>query len=377
MHKICVVTGNRAEYWLLRPLMRLLNDSEALKLILIATGDHLKGDGIQKICQDGFTINAEVKCCSDDDTYLSMTTAIGKGIQNFAQAYALLKPDIVILLGDRFEILAAAVAAYGQKIPIAHIHGGELTFGALDEGFRHTISKLSHLHFVSHLTYKKRLIRMGETPQTVFVVGAIGLDNLAQFQAKPRRELFRELALNEGKYFLFTLHSSTLDNTSMDKAAKEVMKALEEFQDYKIVITQSNMDPGGQFLNSLWKKWQTEQPHRIHFIPTLGDNYLHMVFHSELVIGNSSSGILEVPYLNKLVINIGQRQKGRIFPQGVFQAGYNINEIKEQISFALSNPSFETSKIYGIPGNIAFSIYEILKNHDLQSLTYKVFYDEE
>ncbi len=372
LRKIAVITGSRAEYWLLRPLISKLKASNML--CLMVTGEHLKGPGLEKIKNDQFKVEQTVECLSLDDSYLAMTKAIARGIANFADAFNEHKPDIIVLLGDRYETFAAATAAFTLKIPIAHIHGGELTHGALDDGFRHAISKLANLHFTSHDIYKSRLMRMGADPASVHMVGAIGLDNLFQFKPNSECEFFANYpSLRKNNYFLLTLHSTTRSRESSEIQAEQVCDALNKFPDYQIVITQSNCDPDGILLNKIWSQWADKEK-RVHFIPILGDDYLHIAYFSKLVIGNSSSGILEIPYLNRPVLNIGDRQKGRVFPRGVYQADFNAESIIKIINEILTSYS-DSEKLYGMPGEISAAIATTLESVPLESLIYGKFYD--
>lgn len=362
MRKIAAVTGSRAEYWLLRPLLVQLKQAGYLKLLV--TGEHLIGPGLNKIREDGFDVYQEIECLSQD-TYLSLVQAIATGQNNFAEAFSTLQPDIIILLGDRYEIFAAAVAAYSLKIPIAHIHGGEITHGALDDGYRHAISKLSHIHFVSHEEYKNRLLRMGEMPEKIYTVGAIGLDHLNNITISTPD--------SPSNYFLMTLHSSTLGIESPEQQADIVIKALEDFPKYHIIVTQSNSDPGGKILNQKWLNWQRNNLN-VTFVDTFGDAYLKIAALSQMVIGNSSSGILEIPYLNRPVLNLGIRQEGRIMPRGVYHAPFEVDTIKQSVQYILENYQ-GSSKIYGEPGTISDKIFKIITKISLDSLIHKRFFD--
>ncbi len=373
MLKVAVVTGSRADYWLLRPLLLKLKLSGYLNLII--TGEHLKESS--KIKVDNFIVDKEVECLSTEDNYVSLVKAISRGVSNFADALCEIKPDMLVLLGDRYETFAAATASYSLKIPIAHIHGGEVTYGALDDGFRHSISKMANLHFVSHEEYKKRLLRMGEEPEKVHTVGAIGLDNLSQVKFDDRDLLFKQYPfLSQKNYFLLALHPSTLSKGNIENQAEAIITALESFSEYNIVVTQSNSDPDGSFLNKKWQNWANNNKN-VYFIPTLGDNYLKVAYFSKMVIGNSSSGILEIPYLNRPVLNLGERQKGRIMPKGVYCVEGNSDKIILMIE-SIFDTYIESEKIYGIPGKVSESIFNIIKNfskHNLNDLIYKKFYD--
>ncbi len=372
MRKIAVVSSSRADYWLLKPLLFKLQNTQDLEFFI--SGENVQLSNREKIEQDGFKISEIVECLSFDDSYLEMTKAIARGVANFSEVFASHKPDIIVLLGDRFEIFAAAVAAYSLKIPIAHIHGGEVTHGALDDGFRHAISKMASLHFVSHEDYKNRLLRMGERPERVHTVGAIGLDPLA-LSINNNDEIFFQKYnfLKHKSYIVLTLHSSTLCDEDIESQATSVIKALTDYKDFHILVTQSNKDPGGLLLNKKWIAWAAENSN-VHFVATLGDDYLKAVSHAQIIIGNSSSGILEAPYLNRPVLNIGNRQDGRIFPQGVYAVSFNEKKIRSSMDHILK--TYEGSdKIYGKPGCISQKIYDILTTIPVDNLVYKKFYD--
>jgi UDP-N-acetylglucosamine 2-epimerase (non-hydrolysing) len=372
MPKIAVITSSRADYWLLRPLISTLHQSK--NFILFLSGEHLEGSSLDKIKKDGFIVNELVECLPKDDSYFEMTKAIARGISNFSNMLKKYTPDIFVLLGDRFEIFAAAISAYTLKIPIAHIHGGEVTHGALDDGFRHAISKLASIHFVSHDEYKKRLTRMGESPDKVYTVGAIGLDNLDKVQFQDSTSFYNKYEfLKNRNYFLLTLHSSTLCSETIENQIEIVIESLNAFKNFDVVITQSNRDPGGLYLNKRWLEWSKQQDN-IYFIPVLGDDYLTAAFHANIIIGNSSSGILEIPYLNKPVLNLGNRQDGRIMPQGVYSTDFNALKIKQSIQYILDNYS-QSEQIYGKAGSVSKSIYDVLTQLPLDNLIYKKFYD--
>ncbi len=376
MRNIVVVTGNRAEYWLLRPLMTLLKNSPDINLHLVVTGEHLLGPGLQKIQYDGFMVSTTVKCLTTNDSHAAMTQAISKGVAGFGILFEKERPDIVVLLGDRSETFAAAMAAYTQKIPIAHLHGGEVTHGALDEGMRHMTSKMASLHFVSHQKYKERLIRMGESPYAIHLVGTLAVENLFNFKPKKREELFKDQPnfINDD-YFLVTFHPPTLDDIDLEVQANNIINALNFYPDCKIIITASNSDPGGRKLNEIWNEWALVTGGRVLVVPALGDNYLHVAFYASLVIGNSSSGVIEIPYFDKPIINIGKRQIGRIFPTNVTQVNPCAESIKTAVAQQLTMTKNIHEKIYGTPGIVSQKIVDVLRTAPLQSLVYKEFYD--
>ena len=373
MHKIAIITGSRAEYWLLRPLIKQLQ-TILPDTMLFVTGDHLVTPGLDKFKDDNLEITEKAQCLSRGDSYLEMAYAISEGISEFAEIYTKHKPHLIIILGDRYEIYAAASAAYTLKIPIAHLHGGEVTHGSLDDGFRHAISKMASLHFVSHEAYKHRLMRMGEDPARIHIVGAIGLDNLSKKFSKDKEDFWKRYPkLKNQKYFLLTLHASTLGYEAYTYQSDCVIQALETFQNHKIVVTRSNYDPDGYSLNSIWECW-SQKNFNVLFLPTLGDDYLPIASFSSAVIGNSSSGILEVPYLDIPVVNIGNRQNGRIFPKGVFCVEFDKNKIISVIHDAL-NDTLGSEKIYGTPGFVTQDICNVLMKNVSHNLIYKRFYD--
>lgn len=378
MRKVCVVTSNRAEYWLLKPLLLHLQNSQHIQLQLVVAGAHLSsefGGTVNLIKEERFLIDSEVECLPESDDALGMIEAITKGVSGFSRAFQKLAPDIIVILGDRFETFAAAQAAYCLKIPLAHLHGGELTQAALDEGFRHAISKFSQLHFVSHPEYKSRLMRMGEQPDRIWVTGAIGIDHMNDFIPLSKSTLSQKIKFNLDQYILFTYHPSTLDNISQELIAKNLIKVFAQFPQYQLLITQTNPDPAGRFLNEYWRNYAAANPERVCFTHALGDYYHSAIYHSQCVVGNSSSGILEVPYLEKRAVNIGQRQTGRIFPNSVLQVGYDAEDIQKGILLALQDPNPNVEQVYGKPGNIAAMILGILEKIALDNLVYKEFYD--
>jgi UDP-hydrolysing UDP-N-acetyl-D-glucosamine 2-epimerase len=348
--------------------MEILQKTGALQVIV--TGENCNEQRLEKIKQDGFLVDAKVECLMVEDTYLDLGHTIARGIKNFSDVFSDMAPDILVVLGDRYEIFAAAPAAYSLKIPIAHIHGGEVTYGALDEGYRHAISKFSQLHFVSHEDYRRRLMRMGENPKNIYTVGAPGLDYLSTVD-------FSDTAscewVKEKDYFLVTLHSTTLGRENPEEQSNCLIEALEAFPEYRVIVTQSNPDPGGKLLNKRWQTWAESNPNVI-FVPILGDDYLKVAYFSKMVIGNSSSGILEIPYLDRPCLNIGVREEGRIIPKGVYGCSFDTQSIKESIQDILENYQ-GSSKIYGIPGNISQSIADILSETSFENLMYKRFYD--
>ena len=255
MKKVCIITGSRAEYGLLKPLIKKLKDSKSLELQIIATCTHLSpefGLTYQEIENDGFKINEKIEILLSSDTSIGISKSMGLAMISFCEAFDRLKPNIIIILGDRYEIFAAASAATVARIPIAHIHGGETTEGAFDESFRHSITKMSYLHFTSTEEYRKRVIQLGEDPQRVFNVGAIGIENIKTIDLLEKDKLQETLGYQFGeKTILVTFHPTTLENNTAENQFKNLLDAIEEFETIKVIFTKSNADIGGKIINNM------------------------------------------------------------------------------------------------------------------------------
>lgn len=382
MRKICVVTGTRAEYGLLCPTMKLLKEAEDIALQLIATGMHLSPEfGLTwKIIHDeGFAIDEKVEMLLSSDTAVGIAKSLGLGVIGFADAYERLKPDCVLLLGDRYEILAAAQAAYIHRIPIAHIGGGETTEGAMDEAIRHAISKMAHLHFTGVALYTRRVIQLGEDPERVFTVGATGLDAIKSTPRMGRDELEEELGFKlRATNFLVTYHPATLGE-SPEVAFASLLRALDRFPEAGVLFTYPNSDAGGRVLIDKVQDYVRENEGRCRGYVSLGQlRYLSAMARVDLVIGNSSSGIIETPAFHIPTVNIGDRQKGRLRADSVIDCGCSTEEIVIAITLGLS-PDFRKKAAmaqnpYG-DGNAAERIVEILKEYDFSESLQKRFYD--
>ncbi|MFN3848513.1 MAG: UDP-N-acetylglucosamine 2-epimerase [Spirosomataceae bacterium] len=382
MKKICIITGTRAEYGLLSPLMKAVQDDAAFELQIIATGMHLSpefGLTYKEIEKDGFVISEKVEMLLSSDSDAGITKSTGLGMIGFADAFIRLRPDLVILLGDRFETFAAATAAYLAKIPIAHLHGGEVTEGATDEGLRHAITKMSYFHFTSTEAYRKRVIQLGESPERVFNVGAIGIDNIKQLDLLSQQQLEDNLGFALDKPFvLVTYHPVTLENNSAESQFNELLKALSDFEDLKIIFTKPNADANGRVIISLIDKFVAENIGRAIAFTSLGQlRYLSLMQFTTAVVGNSSSGIIEAPSFGIPTVNIGDRQKGRERAESVVDCGYTEDEINNALNQVISTDWQKKSKgvenVYG-DGKTTQRILEILKNNDKISLK-KPFYD--
>ena len=316
MKKICVVSGTRAEYGLLRWVMEGIRQSSELELQLLVTGMHLSsefGMTVNVIEDDGFTVDRKIEMLLSSDTAVGVTKSMGLGMIGFADALAELKPDLLMLLGDRYEIFAAASSAMIARIPIAHLHGGETTEGAFDEAIRHSITKMSHLHFVAAEEYRRRVIQLGEKPECVFNVGGLGIDNILRLKLLRRDELEASLDFKLAKRnLLITFHPVTLEQNASAKQMNELLTALAELKDTGLIFTMPNADTEGRILFRQIELF-CEKHSQARAYTSLGQlRYLSCIQHVNGVIGNSSSGLAEVPSLKKGTINIGDRQRGRL-----------------------------------------------------------------
>ena len=381
MRKICVVTGSRAEYGILKRLMSAINDCLELKLQVIATNQHLsnlQGETYKEIENDGFTINYKVYMADDDapDNANSTAKAIGRGISGFADAFDALQPDLLLILGDRYEMLAVASTALIYKIPIAHLHGGEITEGAFDDAIRHAITKMSHLHFTSTEAYRKRVIQLGEQPERVFNVGALGVENVLKNDFMSRSEIEQSLNFQiTDKCFLCTYHPVTLSNMSSETQVLNLLDALDEYQNYHIIFTYSNSDTNSQIIIKRIREYVDRNAGRCMFIPSLGQKrYFSALKYMTAVIGNSSSGIIEVPSFGIPTLDIGDRQKGRIAAESVIHCGYSVEEIRGGLSRLIAYDHKQIDNPYYKEGTCS-AILDIIKNYPLENIIQKHFYD--
>ncbi len=381
--KLCIVTGTRAEYGLLYWLMKEVGADSDLQLQIIATGMHLSpefGLTYQQIESDGFTIDAQVEMLLSSDSPVGIAKSMGLGVIGFADALVQLNPDVLVLLGDRFEILAAAQAALVARIPIAHIHGGETTEGALDENIRHAMTKMAQWHFVAAEPYRKRVIQLGEAPDRVFNFGAPGLDYLQHCEWLDRSSLEESLGiLLNTPTFLVTYHPATLGQQSPVAAMNELLAALDAFPDATVIMTYPNADAGGRALIELLDEWVSINKRRSKAFFSLGQRrYLSLMREADVVIGNSSSGLTEAPALRKATVNIGDRQKGRLKASSVIDAMESKDAIVTALNKALAADFRatlpETKSLYG-SGLVSRRIKDILKGVVLE--TRKTFFDIE
>lgn len=381
--KICVVTGSRAEYGLLYWLMKEIQDDSALELQVIVTGMHLSPEfGLtwKQVEQDGFIIHRKVEMLLSSDTPVGISKSIGLGVIGFADALECLRPDVLVVLGDRFEIFAACQAAMTHRIPIAHIHGGEITEGAVDDAIRHAITKMSHLHFTATESYRQRVIQLGEQPQRVFNVGAPGLDNIFRLQLLDKPQLEQAIGFKLGKRnLLVTFHPVTLENATAASQFGNLLKALDCFDDSHIIFTLPNADADGRVIIGMIEQYRQRFPERIASFVSLGSlRYLSALKYMDAVIGNSSSGLIEAPAFKIGTINIGDRQKGRLCADSVIHCGPEVDAIVQAFNRLFSEKFQESLKTVENPyGNSGASakIKELLKSQSLDGLLKKSFYD--
>ncbi len=382
--KICVVTGTRAEYGLLYPLLNEINSDKDLKLQIIATGMHLSpefGLTFKQIEKDGFKIDEKVEMLLSSDTETGITKSIGLGVIGFADALDRLKPNIIVLLGDRFEILAAAISAVIRRLPIAHLYGGEITKGSYDDFMRHAITKMSLFHFASTEIYRKRIIQMGEAPNRVFTVGALGIDNIKKMKLLSKNEIEKKLGIKfNKKIILVTFHPATLENKTSEQQFKELLKAIGLFKDIYIIFTMPNADTHGRIVINLIRKYVQKIPFKAKAFVSLGQIcYLSCLQHVTAVVGNSSSGIIEAPSFGIPTINIGDREEGRIKPLSVIDCLPEKKDIikafKKAFSLEFQKYCKKIKNPYG-DGNTAVKIKKKLKKINLSSgIIKKGFHD--
>lgn len=371
--KICVVTGTRAEYGLLYPLMKKIKKDDALQLQLVVTGMHLSpefGLTYELIERDGFVIDEKVDMLLSGDSASAVVKSMGLATIGFADAFERLNPELLIILGDRFEMLAAAQSALIMQLPIAHLHGGECTYGAYDDAIRHSITKMATWHFTSTASHHKRVIQLGENPERVFNVGAIGIENIMTIDLLTKASLYEQFALNEEyPLFLITYHPETNGETC---GIFKLLAALENYPQVNLLFTKANADNGGRAINDAIQQFVDKHPNA-KLYDSLGQlRYLSAVKHAEVVIGNSSSGLIEAPYLHTPTVNCGARQEGREQPNSVINVVLNKEEILNGIDRALEfNEQYE--QIYG-NGKVSEKIMTILKDLSTFSVV-KEFYN--
>lgn len=340
--QVAVVTGTRAEYGLLRPVCEKLRESEQLSLALVVTGAHLSeryGNTVTEIEADGMPIAAKIPILNHPSTALGTCHTIGDAIGLFADYFAETRPDCVLVLGDRYEIFAAATAAAVLRIPLAHISGGDVTAGAADEFFRHSITKMASIHFPSCAAYAARIIRMGEEPRRVFNVGGLGDENIRTMQLLSKEELTRRFSFDFSRpYLLVTYHPVTLGGDPAEEV-KALLAALDRFPQLGLIFTKANADAGGETINRLLDEYTARRANAVAFTSMGALGYLSAMRYCEAVVGNSSSGVVEAPSFQKPTVNIGDRQKGRLRYRSILDCGTDTDAIERTLRVALS-PAF-------------------------------------
>lgn len=342
--KIAVLTATRAEYGLLRPLIGRIEQDKELELAILVTGMHLSeefGNTYQEIIEDGFSIAVKIPILDQEHDAVAISRAMAVALLEFGKYFQVNRPDLLIVLGDRYETVAVCLAAVNDRIPIAHIHGGEITEGAVDDVFRHAITKFSYLHFPSTDSYAKRIIQLGEFPDRVFTVGALGVENIKNVKLLTKKELEDSIGMNlEGQYAVVTFHPVTLDEGDVEEQFGEVLYALDSFN-MKYIITKANADAGGHLINQMIDAYEAEHDN-VLAVTSLGmKRYLSALKYCTMVIGNSSSGILEAPSFGVPTVDIGDRQRGRVAAETVIHCKIKKEEIKRAIQKALELKNHE------------------------------------
>ena len=382
MRKICVITGTRAEYGLMRWVMQGIKDDPELTLQVIATGMHLSpefGLTYREIENDGFQIDRKIEMLTSSDTPVGIAKSMGLGLIGFADALNELKPDLIVVLGDRFEIFAAVAAALVARIPVAHLHGGETTEGAFDEALRHSITKMSHLHFVAAEEYRRRVIQLGEQPKRVFLVGGLGVDNIKRLKLLDRAKLEASIDFKLGqKNLLITFHPVTLETATAADQMAELLAALANLRDTQLIFTMPNADTDGRALIKMVEQFVAQHPNARAYTSLGQLRYLSCIALVDGVVGNSSSGLAEVPSFNKGTINVGDRQRGRLQAESVI----NCEPIRQSIEAALKRLYDADFQIglrqvrnpYG-EGGASEQVVSTIKHYALDGIAKKSFYD--
>ncbi len=385
MRKICVFSGNRADYGLLEPLMHRIKQDESLLLQLLVSGSHLAetfGMTYRLIEADGYVINEKVDILQDEDGAADISRAMGLGMRKFAKAIERLKPDLSVVLGDRYETFSFVSAALVSHLPVAHIHGGELSFGAWDDALRHCITKMSHLHFTCADAYRKRVIQLGEHPDRVFNVGALGVENIKTVPLLERAAFLDLTGLHRSdQYLLVTYHPATMAGEKNLQDLNNLLSALDkrQFSHFKIVFTKANADTHGMKINKMAEAYVRENSSRAVLFSSMGQaNYLSAMKHAAAVVGNSSSGILEAPCFKVPVINVGTRQDGRIRAENIIDSDCETTNIVNALQKGLSSDFAGTLGHMKNPfekPDTAARILDVLKTIDLEQIRMKRFFD--
>ncbi|MDA8933115.1 UDP-N-acetylglucosamine 2-epimerase [Candidatus Pelagibacter ubique] len=380
--KICIVTGSRADYGLLYWLIKEVNCDQNLELQLIVTGMHLSvefGSTYKEIEKD-FKIDKKIDMHLSSDTTEGISRSMGIAQKSFSEAYNELKPDIIVVLGDRYEIFSAASAAMISRIPLAHIHGGETTEGTIDEAIRHSITKMSHLHFTAIEEYSKRVIQLGENPSKVFKVGGMGVENIYRLTLLPKKDFEKLINFKLNiKNILVTFHPVTLEKNTSKKQFSEILETIDDLKNTNIIFTKTNSDADGKIINLMIDKYTSKNQNKSIAITSMGQhNFLSALQYMDFIIGNSSSGLLEAPSFKIATINIGDRQKGRIKAKSVIDSFPNKKSIKDAIKKAYSKEFQNLLKNVKNPygdGYPSKKIIKILKSIPIDDLLKKSFFN--
>ena len=379
--KVAVFTGTRAEYGLLFWLLKDIQADSELQLQLLVSGMHLSpefGETYQQIENDGFHVDEKIEILLSSDSAVGTAKSMGLGVLGFADAFSRMNPDVLVILGDRFEALAAAQTAMIMRIPIVHLHGGEITEGAYDDAIRHAITKLSYLHGTSTEEYRQRVIQLGESPERVQNVGAIGLDHLKRGEFMSPQELSESLNFPLVKpFFLVTYHPVTLGEEAPEASFQALLDALDSYPEHQVILTYPNADDGGRRIIPMLEAYAANNPDRVLAIPSLGQvRYLSAVKHATAVIGNSSSGIIEVPAFNVPTVDIGARQKGRLAAKSVLHSDPTQQSIEQAIALAVSGGYKEYGESIANPygeGDTSGKVIDMIKNLEFEPC--KAFFD--
>lgn len=389
VRKIAIVTGTRAEYGLLKPVIGRFFDNPEIELIIFATGMHLSpefGMTVNEIESDGFQVHERIEILLSSDSPVGVGKSMGLAMMGFTEALARNRPEVVIVLGDRYEVFAAVAAATVVNVPVVHIHGGELTLGAMDDAFRHSITKMSCLHFAATEEYRRRIIQMGESPRNVMNVGSLGVEAVLSLELWSRERLEENLGIRFSETnFLVTFHPATLDPDPVDRQLKQLFRALDQFPHAMIVFTKANADMRGREINALIDGYASRRGSSAAVFASLGqERYLSMMRQCDAVIGNSSSGIIEAPSLHVPTVNIGRRQEGRARSRSVIDCGVEEEMISDAIRKALS-PEFKALCLCeknpyekdNVANAICQTILERLSSLDVcERLTKEAFFDQ-
>jgi len=380
--KVCVVTGTRAEYGLLYWLMKEIESDDDLELQLIVTGMHLSSEfGLTyKEIEKDFKIDKKIEMLLSSDTAIGISKSMGLAQISFAEAYAELQPDILVVLGDRYEIFSAVSSAMISNIPIAHLHGGETTEGAFDESMRHSITKMSHLHFTATNEYKNRVIQLGEEPNKVFNVGGLGIDNIKKLKLLNKADFEKSIdfKLNK-KNILVTFHPVTLETATASQQFQNLLDVIDELKDTNIIFTKANSDTDGRIINSMIDEYVSKNSNKSVQFTSLGQlRYLSALQYMDAMVGNSSSGLAEAPSFKIGTVNIGDRQKGRIMSSSVIDCNTDIDSIRNGFKILYSS-GFKTISNNSINpygnGGASLEIKKIIKEISLENILKKSFYD--